>query len=81
MNAGLAHAIDTARAHIPIQVKVVKPEYWVGWTITIDAVGIHHVYSDDAWVEQHESMLPWSAPTGTPVGHVDLDGTYTEIGL
>jgi hypothetical protein len=81
MTPGLEHAIETARLHIPVQAAVVKPECWVGFTIVLDDRGLYHVYSDSAWVEQHESMLPWSAPIGTPVGHVSLDGTFTEIGV
>jgi hypothetical protein len=80
MNAALERAIDTARQHIPIQKYVVKPEYWVGYTICLDDHGRYRVYEDDAWDEPSEQpMLPWSPPTARPVGHVDLDGNYTEI--
>jgi hypothetical protein len=82
MNADLERAIDTARQHIPIQKMVSKPEFWCGFTICITERGEYRVYSADAWDEPTERpMLPWSAPTARPIGHVDMNGTYTEIGV
>ena len=80
MNPELAHAVEIARRHIPIQKRVVRPECWFGYTIVITPRGDYRVYEDNAWDEQHESLLPWSAPEGTPIGHVDLNGTFTRIG-
>ena len=82
MNAGLERAIETARRHIPIQKRVVKPEFWCGYTICLDERGLHHVYENDSWIPPNEApMLPWSPPPAShlPIGYVDLNGNYTEI--
>ena len=73
-------AVEIAKAHGPIQKKVVSPEYWSGHTIVRKDDGTHAVYSGDAWDEPTaQPMLPWHAPTGTPVAHVDNDGNVTRI--
>jgi len=74
----LDQAIDTARRHIPITKRIVKPEYWAGYTIVITPDGSHRVYSSSAWKAPTEQpLLPWHAPIGTPVATVDMDGVVT----
>jgi hypothetical protein len=74
------HAVDTARSAGLIQRRVRKEEFWTGHTIVQVGDGSYRVYSDSAWVEPIEApMLPWSAPTGTPVARVGLDGTVRAL--
>ena len=75
----LTRAVEIAKQHIPIQREVCKKEFWVGFTIVLDA-GQYRVYSADAWERPtSQPMLPWSPPKGTPVAHVAIDGTTTLI--
>lgn len=75
----LARAISTARQHIPIQKAVAIESAWNGYTLTRQKDGTVRPYEDRAFVEQHESLLPWSMPPGVPVGHVDITGQYSPI--
>ena len=73
-------AVETARQSIPSMKLVRKEKDWCGFTIVRDG-NQFRVYTDDAWQQPFEKpMLAWSAPTGAPVGHVDLDGTVTILG-
>jgi hypothetical protein len=74
-------AVETARQHIPIVKQVVRPEAWSGFTIVEDN-GEYRVHDGNAWDEPSERpMLPWSASTGKPVAHVDMDGNVTTLWL
>lgn len=85
MSATLEQAIQTALGAIEIDKQIVKEEYRTGFTITkqkspwSDGSGAYRVFQDTAWTPQTESLLPWSAPTGTPVAHVALDGAVTDL--
>lgn len=70
-------AIETARQHIPITKRVVKEEFWCGFTIVRNGE-LFHVYQANAWERPSEApMLPWSPPTGVPVADVDMSGNVT----
>ena len=70
----------TARAHIPIQRRVVRPEYLSDYTIVEYRPGDFRVYQSSAWTAPTETpMLPWHPPTGTPVAVVGLDGSVTML--
>lgn len=74
------HAVKTARAAVPIMQRVVKPEFWCGHVI-VSKGDRFAVYRESAWERPSTpGLLPWSAPTGTPVALVALDGTVTAIG-
>ena len=74
--ANFAHAVQTARAGIPVQQQVVKAEFWSEYTIGVTPSGDFRVYQASAWERPTVTpMLPWRAPTGTPVATVRLDGT------
>ena len=69
------HAVEIARKHIPITQRVVAEEFWCGYTIVQMDQGEYRVYDADAWEEPEEMpMLPWHAPLGTIVAHVDMEG-------
>lgn len=78
MSQAFFQTIESARAHIPITKRVVKPEYWRGFTIVESAQGTFHLYAAGAWEKPNEApVLPWSAPTGTPIADVDMSGSVT----
>lgn len=87
-SATLEEAIEVVIQNIPIQKAVVDPKYWGGYTIydrgsssSSDGSGRFVVREDkDTVAEGHETaMLPWSAPTGTPVAKVDINGKVTRL--
>lgn len=74
----LERAIETARSHIPVQQKVVKPEYWSRYAI-VDHGHRFAVYEERSFAPpEAQSLLPWVSPLrwgGVVVGYVELDGT------
>ena len=81
--AAFLHAVETARASIPIQKAVTRPEYWCGYVI-VRRPGrddSYAAYTESAWRAPKETpLLPWTPPQGVRVALVSLEGVLTMLG-
>lgn len=79
-DGAIDHAIAGARAGFRSQFEVTGRDHWHGYTLVARPDGYVSAYNDTAWERPAVApLLPWSAPTGTPIGHVALDGTVTRV--